>query len=267
MNKLVPILAVAALAFGLSACHRASPETAKAPAMKLKLYHVPTQDSRHLVQALHSVLAGNTARNIAQGVDNGMRVTSPFPGTVMVLAPEDLQRSIRATIRTLSEDAKNARPDAAKIYQYHVHFWVVQAKAGAGPDDAALKPLAPTLQRIRASLGPSHFVLEEAVSSVSRYSNQAAFMNSTGKIVTNHHHRFEFNAGPSAGGLIDLGVKYQDQTKRTFPLLDTDAIVRSGHYLVLAQGPSTPGAKPDSGDRTLMNLLVVQVDQSTESAH
>ncbi len=266
MNKLVATLAATVLVLGLTACQHAQPGTTQAATMKLELYHVPAQDSQHLVQALHSVLAGNTVGNIVKGRDNGMRVTSPFPGTVMVLAPEDLQRSIRATIRTLSEDAKNVRPDAAKIYQYHVHFWVVQAKAGTGPDDAALEPLAPTLKLIRASLGPSHFVLEEAVSSVSRFSTDAA-SNNGGRIMTSHHHIFEFNAGPSAGGLIDLDVKFQDQTKRTFPLLDTSAIVRSGHYLVLAQGPSNPGAKPDSGNRTLMNLLVVQVDQSTESAH
>lgn len=246
------------LTLGLAACHAPDTATASAPTaqMQLKLYHEPVQQSAAIERTLHTALAGNNLGNTVKDRDNSMRVTEPFPGAVLVLAPAQMQDSIASAIKELTK----ASPKTAGSTPLRVHFWVVQAKAGDGPDAPALRPLDPTLKQLRASLGPSHFVLNEAVSAITNATDHFDPRAGGGEVNTNQHHEFQFTALTNPNGDIKLQVNFRDKTSRTIPSLHTLTTIRPGEYVVLAQAPSTDDTA-NGNDTTLMNLLVVRVDR------
>lgn len=257
MKRLFACLIAAVLTLGLAACHAPDRATAnnRTAQMQLKLYHVPAQQSAAIERTLHSALAGNNLGNIVKDRDNSMRVTEPFPGAVLVLAPAQMQDSIASAIKELAK----ASPKTAANVPIRVHFWVVQAKAGDGADAPALRPLEPTLKQLRASLGPSHFVLNEAVSAIANATDHFN-PDASGQVSTSQHHDFQFSCLSTANGDIKLRVDYRDQSRRTMPSLHTVTTIRPGEYVVLAQAPSTDDTASGS-DKTLMNLLVVRVDR------
>lgn len=257
MNKLVATLAAAVLVLGLAACQHAQPGTTQASNMQLKLYHVPADQSGHVVKALQSALAGNSLG----GLLNGMRVTEPFPGTVMVLAPPEIQTSVGKVIPALSDDASKAPPAKvrqAQNLQFRVHFWVVDMLPGHGADAPALKPLAPTLDTLRKRLGAAHFELADTASATVLEGHTSNFMN------TANRHRFEFWVPSASAGHVQLALKYVDRSPDGFRGLKTSASMTLGDYVVLAQAaapkhlPLGHGKPPPTG---AMRLLVVRVDK------
>lgn len=151
-----------------------------------------------------------------------------------------------------------------------VRFWVVQAKAGAGGDATALRPLEPTLKQVRDSLGPSHFVLEDAVSAMVDAPGHRDATAGNGNLVTSRGHTFGFHATAQAGAGIMLRVNYGNTTaaaaSRTIPELKTTMVVHPGEYVVLAQALPAEGSA-DTADQTLLNLLVVRVDRIAPALH
>lgn len=181
--------------------------------MELKIYAVPPAQTAPLAQALGNALGGKAS------------VTLPAPGKLLVYAPRETQSSIGVALTDLGKTARAAAPEA----QVTVHFWVVDAQAGPGADDAALKPLAATLDALRQSMGPQHFQVDEAGSATVENNHQGrlstASNGSTRTFVFEVH-----DAGHDAAG---LSLDYKDGLWQ----VSTTVGARYGEYLVLAQAP------------------------------
>lgn len=262
MKLVIRFVGVTLLALALAACHGPSNKAGSISTMQLKLYKVPVQQSSAIQQSLWDVLAGSTAGGDGKGSNSGMRVTQPFPGTLMVLAPESIQDSVGSAIAALDKaSVKVAVPE-----QMEVHFWMVAATPGEASNSPSLKPLAATLDKIRASLGPSYFTLDEAVTAT-------ATLNQRAEIITGAGHKFFFKATPGQGASIDLLVEYNDghPDKRGVSNLHTTVAITPGQYIVLAQAPdASPGAQPGHGSSPRapsIRLLVVRVDRIAPPSH
>ncbi|HET6632556.1 MAG TPA: hypothetical protein VFG73_07605 [Rhodanobacteraceae bacterium] len=232
----------------LAACQPSPPDENAAATMRLRAYRVPPQQSSALSEALSHALMSR---------DSGVHVTEAFPGTVLVYAPPETQASISNAIGALT---KSAAGDAA-VARLQVHFWLLDAVPGAGSSDAALQPLTTTLNRLRGSLGPSHFVLEDAVTATVMSDRKAS-------IATSSNRQYEFSARTAAGGAVDLRLQYNDNhgPQQGLAHLETVVALKPGQYVVLAQAPNaawhvktgTPGSATPA-----MRLLVVRVDSAT----
>ncbi|HEX7340909.1 MAG TPA: hypothetical protein VF269_01400 [Rhodanobacteraceae bacterium] len=256
MKRITCLLLGGALALSLAACSKpASPTATATTPMQLKLYHVPAQQSTQLARALQrALIGGNLAGMFKQ---TSIRVSSPYPGTLTVYAPRATQTSVGQVITELVKSATTPMAPA----RLQVHFWLVNVIAGKGADTAALKPLEPTLDHLRAALGPSHFVLDEAVSATTSMAG-----NGWGSLKTMHgqyQHVYRFQAEAGTGGAIRLKMSFEDHSGQTIPQLQTTTILRPGHYVVLAQAPS---ASATGSATTLTHLLVASIDRPGTSS-
>lgn len=246
----------ALLALVLAGCSGSSSGPTHSSDMELKLYTVPIHESSSVQNALEHVLAGS-AVGVGKGTDNGMRVTQPFPGTLMVLAPESIQGNVGRAIAALDKaSAKVAAPG-----RLQVHFWVIHAISGKGEDSPALQPLAKTLNMLQASLGPSHFSLESTVSAATTFDER-------GHVVTGDMRKFEFTIRPERNDAIDLEVDYSDPRDSGIRDLETTIAASPGQYVMLAQAPGTPvSSQPDKAAVPSLLLLVARVDRIESAAH
>jgi hypothetical protein len=257
------------LAFALGACNAPVGDVDGTSAMQLKLYRVPADQSKTIAKDLGAVLESSEFQ-LGTKAHTEMRVTQPFPGTVMVLAPAPLQSSIASAIDEMSKTSGKQVANAPDSVPLRVQFWTVQANAGAGDDTAALSDLQPTLKRIRDSLGPSHFVLEDTASVLVDAPNHFDPTQGNGKLSSARGHNFVFRALAMAGGKISLDVNYANATRyaadHSIPELNTTVTVDPNTYVVLAEAapPLSTTAAPNP---TLMNLLVVRVDRIAPVSH
>lgn len=257
------------LAFALAACQAPAGGVDKVSAMQLKLYRVPADKSRAIAKDLGAVLESSEFQ-LGTKAHTEMRVTQPFPGTVMVLAPAPLQSSIASAIGEMSKASGKQAANTPDSVPLRVQFWIVQANAGAGDDSAALSNLQPTLKRIRDSLGPSHFVLEDTASVLVDAPNHFDPTQGNGKLSSARGHDFAFRALATAGGKVSLDVQYANTTHyaadHSIPVLNTTVTVDPDTYTVLAEAapPLSTAAAPDP---TVMNLLVVRVDRIAPASH
>lgn len=237
------------------------------------MYKVPPAQSKAIADKLDGILASPEFL-VGTKSHTAMRATTPFPGTVLVLAPASVQPSIATAVAEQAKAAGSAGPvkavKALESVPLRVQFWLVQAKSGAGSDAAALQPLDAALAALRHQLGPSHFALEDTVSlQVNASSDQNATFGN-GQLMSARGHEFRFHARLLDGGDVALDFKYSNATKdaaeRSFPELQTTVAVTPGAYVVLAQAPpaATPVGKSGSA---LMNLLVVRVDRVAAAQH
>lgn len=278
MKTMFRIVCCTLLALGLAACHKPKDPTQGTAAMELKLYRVPVQQSATIQQALWHALAGSTAAGGAAGPNSGMRVTQPFPGTLMVLAPRSIQETVGGAISDLDKAAGEIAPPE----RLQVHFWVVTAvadhgqaatmsgqpaRAGAaaaersadqGGENPALKPLAGVLDEIRASLGPSHFKLDASVSGTTTPGEMS-------DINTGDHRRFNFTADRANSGAVDLQVDYSDGQNRGIAQVHATVATTPGQYVVLAQAPGNEPSVPPG--ETALVLLVARVDRTAPASH
>lgn len=247
MQRILSRVACAMALLGLVGCH--APSDHPKTAMELKIYAVPAQQSSQLASALGNAL-GKTAN-----------VTEPAAGKLLVYAPRDAQDSIAATLASLG----NASPEKQVDAQVEVHFWMVDALPGAGPDDATLKPLAPALDGLSKNLGPLHFQLYQSVSARTSVGNRAAAISTAP--AGGYSSSFFFGINTVIGSTIDLWMDYEDHGATGLAKFKTQISTQSGHYVVLAQGPGTcaatlPGqAAPPCPVKPLLRLLVVRVDR------
>lgn len=278
MKTILRFFGVALMAAVLAGCGAAHGDSSQGPDFQLKMYAVPAAQSKAIATKLDGILASPEFLVGTQS-HSQMRATTPFPGTVLVLAPASVQPSIATAVAELAKAAGSARPgDATHASQaqapepvpLRVQFWVVQAKSGAGDDAAALQALEPTLKRVRASLGASHFVLEDSAAvAVTAPPDQNATQGN-GSVVTSRGREFVFHASGADHDAVDLNLHYYNTTReaasQTIPELKTTLTVRPGQFVVLAEAPPAE-ASTDTSNATLMNLLVVRVDRADAPAH
>jgi len=244
--------AMIAALFLLAAC-RAPVDDAAGQAsvpMEMKVYEVPAAQTGRMAAALAGALGQRAS------------VTDPAPGKLLVYAPRDAQASIAIALESLAK----AAPVDATPAQVNLHFWVVDAQAGAGPDDPELKPLSATLDTLRRTMGPLHFRLDQGAASL-------AASNQSGKIATGTAtgpRVFGFAIGAAGANGVPLSLDYQDEGRSGLRRLATEVGARFGEYLVLAQGPGVCSAPPDAtrpgpahscADKPALRLLIVRVDR------
>ena len=249
MKQILRLIAGTAV-LALAACH--APDNAQpkqsAASMELKVYAVSPAQTSQLALALNSSTGGKAT------------VTSPAPGKLLVYAASETQTSIGKAIASLGQ--LSATPSPAT--QVELHFWVVDGESGAGADDAALKPLAPALDSVRQNMGPLHFSLDQAVSA--RTSTDGHDSSIVAAPAGGYASDFDFAVKGVDGDMLDLWLGYVDYGDRGLSKFKSEVNLRSGHYVVLAQGPGAcaralPGeSAPPCPTRPALRLLIVRAD-------
>lgn len=278
MKAIFRFLGIALFVVVLAGCSAPHGDNAQGPDFQLKMYKVPAAQSKAIAGKLDGILA---SPEFLAGLKTHttMRATTPFPGTVLVLAPASVQPSIATAVAELAKVAGSTLPDGAakdgkakapESVPLRVQFWVVQAKSGAGEDATALQTLEPTLKQVRASLGAAHFVLEDgATVAVTAPEDQDAAQGN-GSVATSRGREFVFHAAGASKDAVDLKLHYFNTTReaasRTIPELKTTLTVHPGEYVVLAEAPPAD-APANTPNATLMNLLVVRVDRADAAMH
>jgi len=242
--------AVLAALLVLAGCQApASGSASQTAPMELKIYTVPPAQTGRLAEAVGNALGGKAS------------VTTPVSGKLLVYAPRDTQASIDAALASLGQ----ASPAQAAVAQVSLHFWVVDAQAGAGTDDVALKPLSATLDALRQHMGPLHFQVNQAASA-------AVASDHHGTITTTapdgYPRTFDFRVAAASGDAIDLSLDYQDAGHSGLRQVNTEVGTRYGEYLVLAQAPGVcPGSVAQAtpatacADAPALRLLIVRADR------
>lgn len=278
MKAIFRFLGIALFAVVLAGCSAAHGDNAQGPDFQLKMYKVPAAQSKAIAGKLDGILA---SPEFLAGLKTHttMRATTPFPGAVLVLAPASVQPSIATAVAELAKVAGSAVPDGAandgkakapESVPLRVQFWVVQAKAGAGDDAAALQALEPALKRVRSSLGTSHFVVDDSASALIDAPTAQNLAAGNGVMTTSRGHTFGFHAVADVGGSVSLEVNYASTdpivAAQTIPKLRTTVSLHPGEYVVLAEAnPANAPAKTSAV--TLLNLLVVRVDHADAATH
>lgn len=271
MKPVLRVVVGALLGLALAGCHAPADQGKEAPAFQLKLYEVPVAQSRSIAGHLQSVLE-NSDYLVGLKSHTEMTVSQPFPGAVLVLAPEALQPSIGSAIKAMAEASANGAHHAQQSVPLRVQFWVVQAKAGTGNGTPALNLLAGTLKQIGSTLGPSHFVLEDTASALVDAPDHPDTSAGFATLSTSRGHTFRFhataNADADAGIALDVNFATAggEAGASTMPELKTTITLRSGEYVVLAEAPPAPDSSTDRSE-TLMSMIVVRVDRLDPKKH
>jgi hypothetical protein len=247
--RLVAGTTLLALGAALGGCHAPDPSGKAAEPMELKMYSVPAAQSENLRNALTLAMA------------NKASVSQSGPGLLLVYAPRDAQASIGTAIKALGE----ATPKQAPPVQVSVHFWVVDGEPGAGEDDPALKDLAGSLASLRQTMGPLHFHLDQAATSVGISNASVDLTTADGP----YQRAFDFRVGAVDGNTARLQLGYQDAGNRGLGKLHTEIDATFGQYLVLASAPGACRTGPNGDvpnsttcpDKPALRLLVVRADR------
>lgn len=249
MKQLLRLIAGTVL-LALTACHAPDSASSKqgTASMELKVYTVPPAQTGQLTGALRSALGSKAS------------VTSPTPGKLLVYAAPDAQASIAKAISAIEPSSTTP----SSVTQVELHFWVVDGESGAGADDAALKPLASALDGLRKSMGPLHFTLDQVVSARTSAGSDGTRIESTTD--GGYPRGFDFTVRGIDGEALDLQLVYDDHGQRGLAKFKSEVHLRSGQYVVLAQGPGScapalPGkSAPPCPNRPALRLLVVRAD-------
>ncbi|MEO8859662.1 MAG: hypothetical protein ABI343_21960 [Burkholderiaceae bacterium] len=249
MKQILQLIAGTAL-LALTACHAPGNAQSKqaAASMELKVYTVPPAQTGQLTGALRSALGSKAS------------VTSPTPGKLLVYAEPDAQASIGKAIAALGPSS--ATPSSAA--QVDLHFWVVDGQSGAGADDVALKPLASALDGVRKNMGPLHFSLDQMITA--RTSAGADGASVVSAVDGGYSRGVDFLLNGINGEMLDLQLAYDDHGQRGLAKFKSEVNLRSGQYVVLAQGPGAcapalPGkSAPPCLTRPALRLLIVRAD-------
>lgn len=250
MKHTVQWIAGATLVLALSACRAPADNHAGqvAAPMELKIYAVPPEQTIPLAGSLGNAL-GKAAN-----------ITVPAPGKLLVYAPRDAQSSIADAITSLGKSVAS-EPAAAQV---DLHIWIVDAVAGPGSDDAALKPLDTALESVRKSMGPLHFQLDQAVSAITSVGPDGSIKTATDG---GYPRSFGFQVTATHGNTIQLALSYDDNGQSGLSQLDTHIGINSGQYVVLAQAPGAcaaalPGkTAPPCPQKPALRLLIVRADR------
>ncbi len=256
MKRIHRLIASTALLLALTACHApgdGQPKQASAP-MELKIYAVPAQQTDRLASALGLAMGGKAT------------VTAPVPGKLLVYASHDAQASIATAIASLAQSSASNSPAP----QVDLHFWVVDGESGAGKDDPALKSLSAALDKVRQSMGPMHFQLDQVVAA--RSSLDGRDTSIVAATDDGYPRAFDFLIKGVQGDLLDLWLGYEDHGERGLAKFKSQITLRSGQYVVLAQGPGAcapalPGkVAPPCSVKPALRLLIVRADMPPPQA-
>ncbi|MDQ6647518.1 MAG: hypothetical protein M3Y93_09845 [Pseudomonadota bacterium] len=247
MNHLTRLIAGTVFLVALTACHAPTDTNHTGVAMELKIHAVPAQQTGKIAEALGNAMGGKAT------------VTSPAPGKLLVYAPHDAQVSIDTAITTLGKS-----PSAAAPTQVNLHFWIVDAQAGPGPDDDALKPLSAPLDVIRKNTGPLHFQLDQVVAAMTSSGHNGSIVTAPDN---GYPHAFDFQVNDVTGTTINLSLGYNDHGQSGLAKFMTQLDLESGHYVVLAQAPGACApalmgqAAPPCPQKPTLRLLIVRADR------
>lgn len=256
MKHPIRIIAGVAVLFALSACRGPADypaSQAQAAPMVLKIYNVPSEQTGRLAQSLGNAL-GKTAS-----------VTSPAPGKLLVYAPTNAQASIGEAISSLGKAAESDQAPA----QIDLHFWVVDALTGTGPDDPALASMAGALDGVRKSIGPLHFELNQAAAAMTTIERGGSIKTAPDG---GYQHDFDFRVTAGHANTIGLQLSYDDHGQSGLAKFETQLDIASGHYVVLAQAPGAcaptlPGrTTPPCPQKPALRLLIVRADRLPSNA-
>ncbi|MEO8777999.1 MAG: hypothetical protein ABI389_04925 [Rhodanobacter sp.] len=187
-------------------------------------------------------------------------VTSPAPGKLLVYAAPEAQISVGKAIASLGQSSATPSPAT----QVELHFWVVNGESGTGADDAALKPLASALDSVRKNMGPLHFSLDQVVSARTSTDGHDASIVATS--ASGYERGFDFAVNGVDGEMMDLRFGYDDHGNRGLAKFRSEVNLRSGQYVVLAQGPGAcahalPGeSAPPCPTTPDLRLLIVRAN-------
>lgn len=250
MKRIRRLIASASLLLALTACHGpgdGQPKQAATP-MELKIYAVPVQQTGKLAEALGNAMVGKAT------------VTTPVPGKLLVYASHDAQASIATAIASLAQPAASN----SSAPQVDLHFWIVDGESGAGNDDPALKSLSAALEKVRQSMGPMHFQLDQEVAARSA---SGGHLDSIVAATDGGYPRsFDFSINGMHEDTLDLWLVYEDHGERGLAKFKSQITLRSGQYVVLAQGPGAcapalPGkVAPPCPVKPALRLLIVRAD-------
>ncbi|WP_426690281.1 hypothetical protein [Rhodanobacter ginsengiterrae] len=248
MKQILRLIA-STLLLAVAACHAPGDASSKQATglMELKVHRVPSAQTGQLAGALRDVLGSKAS------------VTSPAPGKLLVYAPPDAQASIGKAIASLGPSPATPTP----VTQVNLQFWVVDGAYGAGDDDTALKPLASALDGVRRSMGPLHFSLDQVVSGRASTSDDTSMVAATDG---GYSRGFDFAVKSINGEMLDVWLAYDDHGQRGLAKFKAEVSLRSGQYVVLAQGPGAcapalPGKNaPPCHARPALRLLIVRAD-------
>ena len=260
------ILAAVLLTSVLAGCHvGASDDGSGGQAFELKLYKVPAAESKAIANSLSAVLESSDYR-VGLKSHTEMTVTEPFPGAILVLAPKALQPSISDAIGQLGRNSAKGADNSSGDESLQLHFWVVDAVRGQGEDSPELKPLAATLDRLRASLGASHFVLDSTAA--------ATMQTNHGSSSIETPDAGSWSVVPQArpDNATDLSVQYFNKSKDPAEAMSlaTNVAAIPGQYIVLGQVPRAAAAQASQGTAEtapVMRLFVMRVDRSASTTH
>lgn len=247
----------------LGAC--AKPEGGDAAKMEMRVYTVPAERTKTLVDAIGGVL-GSFSDKGSLG-----KVSTPAPGQLVVLAPASLQGSIESTLRDLTKaDSTESKLQAKNESPLRLSFWSVDAVPGNGADDAALAALAPALDEVRKQIGAVHFVLHDRMSGVSNLDNTVSRTWFSGNAEdTNQPVQLKYTLRQTDGRLslgmdlfdqIPVTMHYNDVARTQYQSIATQstAAITLGQTLVLTQTP-LPGNT--EGKSATTRLYIVRVDE------
>ncbi|HEX6833541.1 MAG TPA: hypothetical protein VF132_08405 [Rudaea sp.] len=245
----------------LAGCASSNPPSGQK--MELRVYTVAPESTDHLVNALNTTFS--TGDKIQVG-----KASSPSAGQILVLAPESLQDSIAASLKTLAGTAPAGNATLAQVT-----FWSVDA-VSEGADDPRLADLSGALEETRKALGPVHFVLREritATAAAGRDAHKEWMSASDGVPASPKSLRFRLD-GSQTG--FTVWMQYEDPT--LYPS-DTSGHsmpggnsgfeswlpARMGQTVVLSQGPAFSHGDDAKSLVAVTRLYIVRIDPVTKN--
>lgn len=122
--------------------------------MVMRSYDVPPQDAGRVAHILETLLMAD-----GEGASPGRVVEGPG-GSVVVMAPEGLQKDIGAFVQDLRAKDPATRP----VRTARVDYWLVVGRAAKETHTGRVSELDDVLKAITATQGPHQFALRERLS-------------------------------------------------------------------------------------------------------
>ena len=231
--------------------------------MEMRVYAVPAEQTRALVNTLNSVFGAQDG-GVQKPASLG-RVSSPAPGQLVVLAPASLQASIEASLHALSSNAPPRGDDGANAEApLRLSLWIVDALPGNGADGPSLAILAPALDEVRKTVGAAHFALRDMTEAVSRVDApqpmQRSWVGSDSQqrsmrcLLTRRRDGYALDMMLS--DMVPAAEQAGAAPRYTPSQTSTNTSIRTGQTLVLAQSPLPAHGSDPGGAR----LYIIRVD-------
>jgi len=210
----------------------------------VRVYTVAPEKVEEIRNALANVLAG--AKD-----DAGHGRASVLPdGRLLVLAPLRMQASIAEALKQIDVAGADRGPGPSTAVR--MHFWLVDADAGAGADDAALKPLAEVLMAVKESVGAQRFVLHDAVVSTANLEGEFSSASTAARS------KIQYRLRPAREG-VRAELHFEGDAGSAF---NTSTTIPFDQTVVLAQLNAAPA--DNAPGKPHARLYVVRAERATK---